>query len=66
MYRHFFWCFWAVCFLLAGCSLSKEDAQSESVQVLLEKAGNDVASQRFEPAMEKALLALETFATSPT
>ena len=66
MYRHFFWCFWAVCFLLGGCSSAGRDPQPASVQSLLEKAGNDVAAQRFEPAMENALLALELSEGSPS
>lgn len=66
MYRHLFWCFWAVCFLLGGCSPAGKETQPASVQSLLEKAGNDVAAQRFEPAMEKALLALELSEGSPS
>ena len=66
MYRHLFWCFWAVCFLLGGCSSAGGDPQPASVQSLLEKAENDVAAQRFESAMEKALLALEQSEGSPS
>ena len=66
MYRYIFWCFWAVCFLLGGCSSAGGDTQPEGVQSLLEKAGNDVAAQRFEPAMEKALQALELSEGNPS
>ena len=66
MFRHVFWRFWAVLFLLAGCSPAGKETLPTSVQSLLEKAGNDVASQRFEPAMEKALQALELSEGSPS
>ena len=66
MYRYLFWGFWVFCFLLGGCKSPGGDAEPANVQSLLDKARNDVDFQRFEPALEKALLALELSEGTPS